>query len=268
MKVSITTWHSQQNQETYMQTVPIKRGLLFYLAHTYETSHTSGPYAFVMQIKQMQKLQRLLTPKMIDGRTLSTSIRIKCSDGVKRKLAIRKFGQDHLGIGLHMDEYTFLTNGEDLNSILSVIRDQLSRLSVREDEDYSCQERVTLYSAQSTTQFEYEMIDRRFRIVMMQKQLIEGKVRGGAIYEFYLDIQVLLQLQAWMKHMSSHSLIEDTLTITLSGAMDIDLKVTRSERGVQLDMIKKDVKQCRFSLLPGEEIQQFVQYIHEAIYCY
>ncbi|MDR6722680.1 hypothetical protein J2W91_001128 [Paenibacillus amylolyticus] len=268
MKVSITTWHSQQNQETYMQIVSIKRGLLFYLAHTYETFHTSGSYAFVMEIKQMKKLQRLLTPKMIVGSTLSSSLRIKCSDGVKRKLVIRKIGQDHLGMGFHMDEYTFLTNGEDLDAILRFIRDQVSRLSVQEDEDHKCQERVMLYSPQSTTQFEYEIIDRRFHIVMMQKQLIEGKVRGGAIYEFYLDIQVLLQLQDWMKHMSSHSLSEDTLTITLSGAMDIDLKVTRSERGVQLDMIKKDVKQCQFSLLPGAELQQFVQYVHEAIYCY
>lgn len=266
MKVSITTWYSQHNQDTYMQVAPIKRGLLFNLVHTYEALHAVGAYAFVMENKQLQKLQRLLTRKRPDEHWFPSSLRVKCSDDVKRKLVIRKIGQDQSGMQLQMDDFTFETNGEDLAAILRFITDQLALLSGQEDEDRRCQERVTLYSPQTATQFEYEIIDRGFHIVMMQKHLLEDQVRGGAIYEFHLDIQDLLRLQTWMEHSSFHPPSESGITIRLSNVMDIDLKVMCSEGIVQLIMIKKDVEQCQIALQTGEEIKQFSKYIHEAIY--
>lgn len=268
MKVSITTWYSQHNQETYMQIAPIKRGLLFNLAHTYETLHTASAYAFVMEIKQLQKLQRMLIRVRTNGRRFPSSLRVKCNDDVKRKLVIRKIGQDQLGMHLQLDDCTFETNGEDLAAIFRFITDQLALLSGQEDEDRRCQERVTLYSPQTATQFEYEIIDRGFHIVVMQKQLIEDQMRGGAIYEFYLDIQDLIRLQTWMEHSSFHPLSESGITIRVSNVMNIDLKVMCSEGIVQLIMIKKDVKQCQISLQTGEEFKQFGEYIHEAIYRY
>ncbi|WP_128101131.1 hypothetical protein [Paenibacillus sp. DCT19] len=181
MKVSITRWYSQQNQETYMQIAPIKRGLLFNLAHTYEALHAAGAYAFVMENKQLQKLQRLLTRKRAQEHRFPSSLRVKCNDDVKRKLVIRKIGQDQLGMQLQMDDCTLETNGEDLAAILRFITEQLAMLSGQEDEDRRCQERVTLYSPQTATQFEYEIIGRGFHIVMMQKQFIEDQVRGSHI---------------------------------------------------------------------------------------
>ncbi|WP_145409597.1 hypothetical protein [Paenibacillus xylanexedens] len=268
MKVSITRWYSQQNQETYMQIAPIKRGLLFNLAHTYEALHAAGAYAFVMENKQLQKLQRLLTRKRAQEHRFPSSLRVKCNDDVKRKLVIRKVEQVQLGMQLQMDDCTLETNGEDLAAILRFITEQLAMLSGQEDEDRRCQERVTLYSPQTATQFEYEIIGRGFHIVMMQKQFIEDQVRGGAIYEFHLDIQDLLRLQTWMEHSSFHPLSESGMTIRLSDVMDIDLNVMCSEEIIQFTMIKKGVNQCQFSFQTGEEIQQFGEYIHEAIYRY